>query len=288
MSKYIVYELWNPLCNTVFYVGYSNTTRRGMARPYDHIKQPQKQGNPFKARIVEKIQEKGLQPIVKIVFESDEKELAINEEIRLIKLYGRRDKKTGILTNLTDGGEGATNMSDAGKQKLSLMRKGKTLEEIYEPAAAAKIKQRISEKVKGELNPNYDNKWTEEKKKALSEKLMGRQGHAGTEKQRQAVINYNKSRVLTDETKIKMGAKNIGNTYCKDKPKSEEHKKKLSIARQDKTIFKWNHDIHGLVECTRTELIQMFPEQNLNSSELGKVVRGNYTHHKGWMITNLL
>jgi len=43
----------------------------------------------------------------------------------LIRWYGRKDIKTGILQNMTDGGDGATNVSESTRAKLSSANTGK-------------------------------------------------------------------------------------------------------------------------------------------------------------------
>jgi len=48
--------------------------------------------------------------IVEILIESDDYDFIKNKEIEFVKLYGRIDLETGTLTNMTDGGEGSTNV----------------------------------------------------------------------------------------------------------------------------------------------------------------------------------
>ena len=49
------------------------------------------------------------------------KEEAIKKEIEFIKLYGRINLKTGVLANLTDGGEGSQNIIyDRSKNKIKV------------------------------------------------------------------------------------------------------------------------------------------------------------------------
>ena len=52
----------------------------------------------------------GMEPIIDLVQENLAEAEAFVEEMRLIALYGRRDLRTGALFNLTDGGEGFSNI----------------------------------------------------------------------------------------------------------------------------------------------------------------------------------
>lgn len=73
---------------------------------------------------------------VEIILESDNRELIIQKEIEFIKLYGRKDINTGILSNMTDGGEGGNGAkrinkrvySEETRKKLSIANKGRTNE----------------------------------------------------------------------------------------------------------------------------------------------------------------
>ena len=50
---------------------------------------------------------------------------AFEKEIEFIKIYGRVNIGTGILCNMTDGGEGSLNIGDETRKKLSLASKGR-------------------------------------------------------------------------------------------------------------------------------------------------------------------
>lgn len=88
-------------------------------------------------------------------------------EIAYIKLFGRKDLGTGILRNLTNGGEGAVNMSPYTKAKISKIAKerfskpennpmyGKTHSEKTKAKMSKLNKERFS---KPENNPMYGKK----------------------------------------------------------------------------------------------------------------------------------
>lgn len=110
-KSFYVYELWNPLTDTVFYVGKGTKSHAGYRRLSEHLKDTRyykagKFRKTHKFTTIAKIVDAGMIPEIKVVYETLCEPDAIAEEKRLIAQYGRRDIGTGILTNHTDGGEG--------------------------------------------------------------------------------------------------------------------------------------------------------------------------------------
>jgi len=127
-------------------------------------------------------------------------EQAFKHEIYMIDVFGRKDLGTGILRNMSDGGEGASGAirSDEFRRKLSEAQKGNTKmlgkthseETRRKMSEAQKVKifseehrtniskanknpseetrKRMSEASKGENNPNYGKTASEETKKRMS------------------------------------------------------------------------------------------------------------------------
>lgn len=95
-NDFYVYAWLRP-CGTPFYIG------KGRGRRASQAKAP---GNILFRRTVEKIRGGGGEPIIVKWQEGLREEDALSLESAYIKLFGRKDICTGVLSNLTDGGEG--------------------------------------------------------------------------------------------------------------------------------------------------------------------------------------
>ena len=62
---------------------------------------------------------------------------------------------------------------------------------------------------------------------------------------------------------------------------SEETKRKMGEAQADKTLYRFIHDTHGEITCTRYELRKKY---NLDRSNTTSLIKGRLKSHKGWRI----
>lgn len=118
MERYYVYEHVRLDTNTVFYVGYSKISNKGLiySRAYRI---------PYNTRSKSGIWEQyvaNIQYTVRIVEEFSTKKEALDLEIKLIQHYGRLDLQTGNLINQNDGGQGMRNPSADLKKVISQNR----------------------------------------------------------------------------------------------------------------------------------------------------------------------
>jgi hypothetical protein len=110
MERKVLYEHYKPDTDEIFYVGIG-----GPKRPYGRESR-----NIMWQRIVAKYG--GFD--VRIVINDLTWEQACDLEIFFIAVYGRRDLNLGPLTNMTDGGDGVPNLSDASRNKMIQSRMG--------------------------------------------------------------------------------------------------------------------------------------------------------------------
>ena len=195
----VVYQ-WVREDRTPYYIGIGNPRRpyrgrRSCGRP------------PSRDRII-------------ILHEKLEWEEACRIEKELIAFYGRVDLGTGILRNLTDGGEGLPNPSKETRERLSKLKSGEN-HPLFGKSHSKETREKMSKSKSGENNP-----W------------------------------FGKS--LSKETRDKISKKN-------SKPKN------------------WYHPDHGeVLQKSISELVKLFPEQNLSLGCLSEVAKGVRSHHKGW------
>jgi hypothetical protein len=132
-------------------------------------------------------------------------EEAFRHEIYMIFVFGRKDLKTGILRNKTDGGEGPSGAvrSKETRKKMSQIMKGKNTKKgkdhpNYGKSHSEETKRKISEKLSGEKHPMYGKSHSEETKRKISEAHKGKIG-----------------RLHSNETKRKMRESNKGKNVGK-------------------------------------------------------------------------
>lgn len=188
--------------NQPFYIGI------GSDNNYTRAQQKTKRNN-FWNNIVSKTDYK-----VEIMLDNLTWEEACEKEKEFIALYGRKDNNTGILVNMTDGGEGTLNIiiSQDLRRKISDRMSGiknpnygkKRSIEVKEKISKSKIGIKLDEVIKLKIK-NTINSFTDDKKRDISLKLS----------------KVNKGRVLSQDHKNKIsnsqkGAKHHSAIKIKD------------------------------------------------------------------------
>jgi hypothetical protein len=166
-NTFYVYLLLDPRRDYLpFYVGKGKGDRANHHLKYEsHAKT-----NTFKKSVIQKIRRDGKEPKVMIWSDALSETQAFDMEKSLIERFGRRDLKTGILTNLSDGGYGnaGRKFTEEHRRKLSEAAKGrkhtdeakaKMSKKRKGVLASEKTKQKLSEVKKGRgtgpANPMY-------------------------------------------------------------------------------------------------------------------------------------
>lgn len=116
-GKYYLYRHIRLDKNEPFYIGIGTKSKKGC---YD--RSYSKYGrNPIWKKIINKTEF-----VIEILMESNNKTFIKQKEVEFIKLYGKIIDKTGILANMSNGGDGSSGytMSNTQREKISISKKG--------------------------------------------------------------------------------------------------------------------------------------------------------------------
>jgi hypothetical protein len=185
-----------------------------------------------------------------IIIEHDLTELgALALERRLIRWYGRLDNCTGILRNMTDGGDGVTRSSWPEARRAAYL-KNKREGKVRKPHT-----QETKDKI-GRANKGKSHKRSKEAIQKASESMTGRVVSNETRSKISAANKGRKLGPMSEEDKLKRSLKLKGrpsptkNTKLSEEhrrkisesnkgrkcPKTEEHRRKLSEANEGKKL----------------------------------------------------
>jgi hypothetical protein len=186
---------------------------------------------------------------------------ALELEKYCIALYGRVDLGTGILRNLTDGGEGKSGaiVSEDVRQRIANAQR-KEKHRLWGKHLPEETKQKISEAVRGDKHPFWGKTHTQESRNKMSESKQGEKNNRfGTRH--------------SQETRQKISQSSLGKRH------SEETKGKMSAAKA-KYLYELT-DPSGNIYTTNN-LFKFSKEHGLDCSTMTRTINGKYAHHKGW------
>jgi hypothetical protein len=207
---FYVYAHYKKTDNSLFYIGVAKSVKR-FTSIYSR--------NNLWKNIVNK---NGF--YYKILFEFDCFNKCFEKEKELIKKHGRIDLKTGILCNMTDGGEGCLNLSSASKDKISKSNKGKKRSDLVKEnmrkrmvgkkLSITTIKKMSESHKKIDKSYLFNRVFSEQHKNNISKSKKGKSVGVGkilTEEHKKAISKGFKPKFNDDELKkiIEMYNKNI-------------------------------------------------------------------------------
>ena len=222
-------------------------------------------------------------------------EEAFKHETYMIAIFGRKDLGEGILHNRTDGGEGASGVvvSEETRKKLSEKTRGEN-NPNYGKKHSEETKKKQSEVKKGknnpnygktgENNPNYGRNHSEESRRKISKKLKGKfAGEKSPNYGKRGKNSPNYGKKHTEEYKAKMSEDRMGekNPFYGRKHSEETRKNMSLIKTKTFSVISPDGEIIHSKNCSK-----FCKDNNLTNSEFSKLLNGKIKCYKGFRLYN--
>jgi len=212
MSECFVYAYRDPETSTPFYIGKGQGNRH-LYHLNEAKKQDTKDRNKHKINKIRSILKVGKEPVIEIVAKNLNHDDAFELEEFLIQEIGRADKKAGPLTNLTNGGEGATGLDHSGEKNPNYGKIGEK-SALFGRSHSEESKRKMSESQKGRVfseqhKQNMRKPKSEAGRKAIQEarkNMTYRPSEETKQKTREALLG----RVMTEEHRNKISMAHKG------------------------------------------------------------------------------
>lgn len=209
-------------------------------------------------------------------------EIALECETMYIKKLGRIDINTGILFNKTDGGEGATIVSDSTREKQRIAQTGRVFTDSHRKKLSDYAKNRPLSHRNKIIEKNRGKQKSDETILKISNSKI--EYYKNEENRKKSSDRIKK---ITNDPKIKSKISNSLKNFYKENPESIEKLRILGKQQSEKRRAVFDSKTYKFID-TNGNIINIIglrkycDENNLKYSSMLRINRGERKTYKGY------